>query len=89
MAASPGKVFFNQRVVLYRNFTVPLRAGQFKSLYADGEIEKWLLPLLQTSNRVGELGIIRHQWRHRDSLLLWLIAMMVGMLLFALVLHFL
>lgn len=85
IASEPGQVKYNDRVVLCRQYTALLRAGQFNSFYAADELQTWLGPLLRDAQRVGELEVIRHQWKHRDPLLMWSAgAMLVVVLLAAL-----
>ncbi len=37
-------------------------------------MEKWLAPLLRQARRLSALQGFRHQWKHRDALLMWSLA---------------
>lgn len=70
MNVSPEALARNNRALLYRQYTFPIRTGRKYSLYAEGEVETWLAPLLRQSRKIGEWQTLRHQWKHRDALIL-------------------
>lgn len=80
---------YNNRVVLYRNLTVPLQTSKWKGLYAEGEIETWLAPLLKDAEKLSEWQLIKRQWKNRDSLLLATAGAIVFMTLVLLVIELL
>jgi len=85
LSVEPSRLAFNDRIILYRHYSMPLRAGQMNLLYAPGEIEKWLGPLLRQSTRLSEFEVIKYQLKNRDGLLFWPLGSMAVMALVALV----
>ena len=69
ISIDPARIAWNDRAVLYENHTFPLQTGMKGPLYADGELQTWLAPLLKDAERLGEWQTIKHQWKHRDRLL--------------------
>lgn len=69
-AVDPEQLVYSPRIVLYRNYSFPIRAGNWRAgLYQPEEIEQWLAPLLRRSMKVSEWQILRHQWKYKDPLL--------------------
>lgn len=90
LAVDPEQLVFSPRIVLYRNLSFPIRAGNWrKTLYQKGEIEQWLAPLLRRSKKVNEWQVIRHQWRYKDPLLLSVGAALVVLTIVAILLEIL
>lgn len=81
VSALPEAIGYNRRVVLYRNHTMPLQGGRNQPLYLPDEIQIWLAPLLRHSQPLSEWGVIRHQWKHRDPVLMWPLGLIVLSLL--------
>ena len=80
LVLSTSRLACTRRALLYGPYSIPLRNQQGKSLYAEGELETWLEPLLQQADFLNSWQGLRHQWKHRDSALLWPLAS-VAMLL--------
>lgn len=70
LVAAPEQLSWNDRIILFEGFSFPIRTGRAGSLYQEGEVETWLLPLLRQAERLGEWQILKRQWRSRDQLLL-------------------
>lgn len=71
IAVDPEQLVYSSRIVLYRNYSFPIRAGNWRAgLYRKEEIEQWVAPLLRQSTKVNEWQILRHQWRYKDPLML-------------------
>lgn len=86
LAVDPSQLFYTNRLVLYRQYTLPLLGGKQQPLYAPGEVETWIAPLLHQAKKLSEMQAIKHQWKNRDSLIIWLLVLGIGMgLLLALV----
>jgi len=66
-------------VILHRQFTVPLQTGLNQKLYADGELEDWVLPLLREAEKISPAQAVRRMWQQRDDLLLWSVIAGVAM----------
>jgi hypothetical protein len=81
ISAAPGGIGYNRRVLIYRNHTMPLQAGRNQALYLPDEIQTWLAPLLRHAQPLSEWGIIRHQWKHRDPVLMWPLGLIILSLL--------
>jgi hypothetical protein len=77
----PPAVAHTRLYLLHGRHSVPLRKRQGGSLYADGELEKWVDPLLRPDALLSQWQGLVHQWKHRDGLLLWPLASAAGMLL--------
>jgi hypothetical protein len=44
---------------------LPLLGGKQKPLYAPGEVETWLAPLLRQSRKLTEIQALKYQWKNR------------------------
>jgi hypothetical protein len=75
---SPPRVGYTGRAILHDRYSFPLRNHKNRGFYADGEVETWLEPLLGQSTKLTYLEGLRHQWKHRDSLLIWPVAGVVA-----------
>ncbi len=76
--APPSELAFTPRAILYRQYLLPLHNAKRQSLYAEGELEKWLAPLLQEAHKLSHWQGIQHQWKHRNALMLWSIAVVLA-----------
>jgi hypothetical protein len=83
-SVDPSGLFYTRRAILYGEFTFPLQGGQQRPLYAEGEFEQWIEPLLQQAEKLNEWQVLRYQLRHRSPLVIWLVvltALMAAVLL--------
>ena len=53
---------------------MPFQTGKRQNIYQQGEVETWLAPLLRQARRLNALQGFKHQWKHRDALLMWSLA---------------
>jgi hypothetical protein len=85
LAGDPTQLVYTNRMVHYRKYTIPLQGGNRRALYLPGELDTWLAPLLRNSRKISALQAMQHQWKYRDSLLIWTLiaATAAGLLLLA------
>jgi len=81
--ASPSELAYTDRALLFHQYSVPLQNRNGKNIYCEGELEKWLLPLLKEAEKVSAVQAFRRQWQQRDDLLLWSVigGVVMGLLL--------
>jgi sugar lactone lactonase YvrE len=65
LSADPSQLAYTNRQILYRKYTLPLLGGKQKPLYAPGEVETWLAPLLRQSRKLTEIQALKYQWKNR------------------------
>lgn len=63
----PMHLAFNDRLILYRQHAIPLRAGKRGAIYRPEELQTWLAPLLRDARELSELQVLKHQWKHHGS----------------------
>jgi len=83
LAVDPSQLSYTDRLVLYRQYTLPLLGGRQQPLYIQGEVETWLGPLLRHSRKLTATEAVKHQWKHLQGHLFWWLA---GAIVFGLVL---
>jgi len=66
LALDPAKLVYTGRVLAYGNHLFPIQTGNRRPLYAEGEIETHILPLLSRATRLGTFAMMRYQFRHRE-----------------------
>jgi hypothetical protein len=71
IAVDPSQLSYTDRMILYREYSLPLAGGKQQSIYEPGEVETWLGPLLREAQRLGPVEALKHQWRHSGSRQLW------------------
>jgi hypothetical protein len=79
LAVEPGKLGHSGRALLYRQYSLPLRNAQGRSLFAEGELETYLDPVLANARKLDARQALLHQWRYRDPALLWPLAGVCGL----------
>ena len=62
----PAKLVYTRRILAYGNHLFPIQTGNRKPLYAEGEIETHILPLLARASRLGTFAMLRYQFRHQE-----------------------
>jgi hypothetical protein len=70
LSVRPDQLARNKRAVFYREYIFPFQTGLRGPIYAEGEVQKWLAPLLRDSIALNEWQTLKHQFRHRDRMLL-------------------
>lgn len=71
LAVDPSQLAYTHRMILYRKYTIPLQGGARQALYLPGELDTWLAPLLRQARKISEFQAMKHQWEHRDEMLIW------------------
>jgi hypothetical protein len=71
LAVDPIEIAYTHQMIHYRKYTVPLQGGGHQPLYSPGEMDTWLAPLLRKARKISQLQAMKHQWEHRDDLLIW------------------
>jgi len=66
LTLDPVRVVYTHRLLAYEDQLFPIQTGNRKSLYAEGEIESHIGPLLGRAKRLGVLAMLRYQIRHRE-----------------------
>ena len=61
LSVDPSQLAYTNRIILYRQYTLPLQGGKQQPLYAPGEVETWLAPLLRQSRKLTEMQALKHQ----------------------------
>ena len=61
LSVDPAQLAYTNRFILYRKYTLPLQGGKQQQLYAPGEVETWLAPLLRQSRKLTEIQALKHQ----------------------------
>lgn len=79
IAVDPPRLAWTDRMILYREYTLPLTGGPRRPLYRPGEVETWLGPLLRQARRVSAVEALKHQWRHATRARLWWLAAAAGL----------
>ena len=67
----PAEAAFTNQAIFYQKYSMPLQTGKRQNLYADGEVETWIAPLLRQAKKLSQFEGLKHQWRHRNALLSW------------------
>jgi len=74
LVVPPSELAYTHRAILYRQYSMPFQTGKRQNIYQQGEVETWLAPLLRQARRLNALQGFKHQWKHRDALLMWSLA---------------
>jgi hypothetical protein len=64
LSVDPSQLAYTNRLILYRQYTLPLLGGKQQPLYAPGEVEKWIAPLLRQSRKLTEIQALKHQLKN-------------------------
>ena len=73
IAIAPEKFVYNQRVIAFQEFVFPVQTGKKQPLYLAGEIETFVIPLLQRGRRLGAWEMLQYQWAHRERTLMFML----------------
>lgn len=66
----PEQLVYGGRLILFQGEAFAVQAGNRRSLYAAGEVETWIAPLLRRARGLGALALFRHQLRYREPTLM-------------------
>jgi hypothetical protein len=61
LSADPSQLAYTNRLILYRQYTLPLQGGKQQVLYAPGEVDTWIAPLLRQSRKLTEMQALKQQ----------------------------
>jgi sugar lactone lactonase YvrE len=64
LSVDPSQLAYTNRLILYRQYTLPLLGGKQQPLYAPGEVEKWIAPLLRQSRKLTEIQALKRQLKN-------------------------
>jgi hypothetical protein len=81
LAAEPSELAFTNRLILFRQYTLPLQGGKQKPLYLPGEVDTWIAPLLLQARELSPTQALKLQWKNRDSMTGWLLIAAIVMTL--------
>jgi hypothetical protein len=77
LALDPAKLVYTGRILAYGKHLFPIQTGNRKPLYAEGEIETHILPLLSRATRLGSFAMMRYLFRHQEPMTMASIAYIV------------
>jgi len=77
LALDPAKLVYTGRILAYRNHLFPIQTGNRKPLYAEGEIETHILPLLTRATRLGSFAMMRYLFRYQEPMTMASIAYVI------------
>ena len=66
LTLDPAKLVYTRRILAYGNHVLPIQTGNRKPLYAAGEIEAHILPLLARASGLSAFAMLRYQFRHQE-----------------------
>jgi hypothetical protein len=81
LAVDFAQLAYTDRAIFYRQYILPLLNPKRRSLYAEGEVETWLAPLLRQSRRLSAMQAVRQEWKNNAGKLLWLLIALLPLLL--------
>ena len=88
VAVAPERLAWNDRAIFYGPHTFPMQTGRKNRLYAEGEVQTWLAPMLGPAQKLSEWQAMRHQWRHRDRVLFATLGAVLCLLLILVLVEF-
>ena len=77
LVLDPAKLVYTGRILACGNHLFPIQTGNRKPLYAEGEIETHILPLLSRATRLGTFAMTQYLFRHKEPMTLAAIAYIV------------
>jgi hypothetical protein len=81
LAWLPQQLVYGARQIVHEDRELSIMTGKLQPLYADGEIETYIAPLLQRATKLGAFDLTLYKLRHREPALIasWvLIAAMIA-----------
>lgn len=77
LVLDPARLVYTGRILAYGKHLFPIQTGNRKPLYAEGEIETYIGPLLSRATRLGAFAMMRYLLRHQEPLTMASIAYIV------------
>ena len=68
LVLDPARLVYTKRVLAYEKHLFPIQTGNRKPLYAEGELETHILPLLSRATRLGPFAMMRYLFRHQEPM---------------------
>ena len=68
LALDPARLVYTNRILAYGKHLFPIQTGNRKPLYAEGELETHILPLLSRATRLGPFAMMRYLYRHQEPM---------------------
>jgi hypothetical protein len=78
LALDPARLVYTNRILAYGKHLFPVQTGNRKPLYAGGELETHIFPLLTHATRLGMFAMLRYQIGHREPVTIASLAYVVG-----------
>jgi hypothetical protein len=67
---SPEQLVYNDSQILFQDQVVSIKTGHGQPLYAAGEINTYIAPLLKRAKRLGPLEMFRYKLHYREHMLM-------------------
>ena len=68
LVLDPARLVYTKRILAYGKHLFPIQTGNRKPLYAEGELETHILPLLSRATRLGPFAMMRYLFRHQEPM---------------------
>lgn len=80
LALMPEQLAYGNRQIVHEGREFLLQNGLHQSVYADGEIETYIAPLLQRAKKLGAFELLRYKLRHREPMLIatWIYVLLIA-----------
>jgi hypothetical protein len=72
-----AKLVYTRRILAYGKHLFPIQTANRKPVYAEGEIEAYILPLLPRASRLGTFAMLGYQFRHQEPAMMAVLAYIV------------
>ena len=66
LTLNPARLVYTDRMLAYEKHLFPIQTGNRKPLYAKGEVETHIAPLLSSATKLGMFAMLRYQFRHGE-----------------------
>ena len=67
---SSEQLVYNDSQILFRDRIFSIRTGKGQALYAGGEIDTYLAPLLRNAKKLGPKEMLAYKFKHREPMLM-------------------
>jgi len=89
IGVGPEKIAYTDRAILYGPYLFPLMLGKNLPVYAEGEVETWIAPMLGKSMKLNPWQDLKYRWERGNGLFTWsIVAGVLGGMLLLLILNF-
>ena len=68
LVLDPARLVYTKRILAYGKHLFPIQTGNRKPLYAEGELETHILPLLSRATRLGPFAMMRYLFHHQEAM---------------------